>query len=285
VRYRVVDVFADAAFTGNPLAVVFDAGHLETARLQAIAREFNLSETTFPLPPEDPRADYRVRIFTPTTELPFAGHPSVGTAWVLADEGTIKPGRVVQQCGVGNLELDVAGAGGPVTLTGGPPTVSEPLDPAPLLAAVRLGAQDHTGVPPRAAGVGVTFVYLPVESVAAVARATPDPAAIAALPSDAGIAVFALAGEQVHARVFPGGVGIAEDPATGSAALSLGVYLVASGLAATDGRTRYVITQGVEIGRPSRLDCAVTARDGAVQRTEVTGQVVPVASGDIIAPG
>ena len=122
LEYEVVDVFTDTAFAGNPLAVVLGAEDLETAALQAIAREFALSETAFPMAPTT-GADYRLRIFTPEVELPFAGHPSIGTAWVLAQRGELAPGEVVQSCGAGELRLQVAADAGPVTLTGGTPTV------------------------------------------------------------------------------------------------------------------------------------------------------------------
>lgn len=132
LAYEVVDVFTDRPFAGNPLAVVLDADDLSTPQLQAIAREFNLSETAFPLK-ATPGSTYRVRIFTPATEIPFAGHPSVGTASVLHRLGRIDAGPNLQDCGAGLLPVDVAVEG--VTLTGGAPVVGDPLDPAPLLDA------------------------------------------------------------------------------------------------------------------------------------------------------
>jgi trans-2,3-dihydro-3-hydroxyanthranilate isomerase len=125
--YRVVDVFTDRPFAGNPLAVVIDADDLDTADLQTIARQFNLSQTAFPMQPTESErlagADYRLRIFTPLTELPFAGHPSIGAAWVLASLGRISPGTVRQACGAGVLPLQVAADRGSVELTGGTPTL------------------------------------------------------------------------------------------------------------------------------------------------------------------
>ncbi|MBA2553759.1 MAG: PhzF family phenazine biosynthesis protein, partial [Geodermatophilaceae bacterium] len=134
MRYEIVDVFTDVPFTGNPLAVVLDAEELSTDQLQALAREFNLSETAFPLP--STVADYRLRIFTPGAELPFAGHPSVGAAHTLARLGRIEPGSVVQECGAGLLPVRVEAD--TVTLSGGAATVGPALDPAPLLSAVGL---------------------------------------------------------------------------------------------------------------------------------------------------
>jgi trans-2,3-dihydro-3-hydroxyanthranilate isomerase len=277
--YEVVDVFTATPFTGNPLAVVLGADDLETTALQAIAREFALSETAFPMAATT-GADYRLRIFTPEVELPFAGHPSIGTAWLLAQRGELSPGAVVQSCGAGELTLQVTPGGGPVTLTGGTPTVGPPLGLDGVLRAVGLTARDLIGVEPRACGTGLEFHYLLVRA-GAVARCRPEPAALRALGA-AGVSVFAWDGDTAHARVFAGGVGVAEDPATGSAALGLGVYLVATGLLADGGS--YVVRQGAELGRPSRLDCTVAAVHGAAVAASVTGSVVPMAVGRIRRP-
>jgi trans-2,3-dihydro-3-hydroxyanthranilate isomerase len=282
LTYRVVDVFAEAPFTGNPLAVVLDGDDLTTEQMQAIAREFNLSETTFPVS-TTAEADYQLRIFTPTTELPFAGHPSVGTAWVMAELGRVPRGRIVQECGAGLLPVDVREDG--ATLTGGPPMHGDPLDPEPLLRAAGLTTADLVdGPPPRAAGTGITFAYLPVRPEA-VARAEPDSVQLRHLDVQE-LYVFAYDSEtaRAHSRMFGGGVGVAEDPATGSAALGLGVWLAVSGLVGPDETSTYTVSQGAEIGRPSRLDCSVTTERGRVTRTTVTGRVVPVATGTIAAP-
>ena len=163
--YHVVDVFAEAPFAGNPLAVVLDAEALTTDQMQTLANEFQLSETTFPLRPTTDEAargvDYRLRIFTPVNELPFAGHPSVGTAWLMARLGRVGPGTVVQACGAGDLPLDVPADGGPVELTGGEPTWTDPVDPADALAAVGLGPDDLSGEPVRSCGTGLGYVVLP----------------------------------------------------------------------------------------------------------------------------
>jgi trans-2,3-dihydro-3-hydroxyanthranilate isomerase len=278
LAYEVVDVFTDRAYAGNPLAVVLDADELATEQLQAIAREFNLSETAFPMQADD-SADYRLRIFTPTTELPFAGHPSVGAADVMQRLGRVARGRVVQSCGAGLLPLDIGD--GIITLTGGAPQWTEPLDPAPLLASVGLGPDDLAGTP-RRAGCGIDFTYLPVRPEA-LARPHVDLDAIAAL-GGAGLSVFAWDGSTARARVFAAGAGVPEDPATGSAAVGLGVHLVVSGLAATDGETSYDVVQGVEMGRPSLMRCAVVAAGGRPVEARVSGSVVPVARGEIRVP-
>jgi trans-2,3-dihydro-3-hydroxyanthranilate isomerase len=284
LAYQVVDVFTDSAFAGNPLAVVLDADDLSTAALQALAREFALSETAFPMAsgPDDRAAGahYRLRIFTPQVELPFAGHPSVGSAWVMAQLGRVAPGRVVQSCGAGLLPLEVAPHGGPVTLAGGAARAGGVVDLGPLLAAVGLRGKDSTGVEPRVCGAGLDFHYLMVTDTA-VPRAVPDLARLRALGT-AGLSVFSWDGERAHARVFAAGVGVAEDPATGSAALGLGVYLVRTGLLPDGGE--YVVEQGVELGRPSLLRCSVEVAGGTVVRTCVSGQVVAVARGEVRRP-
>jgi len=278
--YHVVDVFTDRAFAGNGLAVVLGADALSTEQMQAIAREFNLSETTFPLPPTTPDADYRLRIFTPQVELPFAGHPSVGSAWQLHQLGRIAAGRVVQECGAGLLPIEVDDDG--ATLSGGTPTVGAPLDPAEFCAAVGLTSGDAVGTPVRWCGAGLDFAFLHV-SHDAVVRSSPDLAALGKI-GGAGVSVFSFQDNAVHARVYAAGAGVPEDPATGSAALGVGVFLVASGLLPGDGGSEYVVTQGVEMGRPSRLACRVRATNGATTECTVSGGVVPVAAGRIRVP-
>ena len=280
LRYEVVDVFTDRAYAGNPLAVVLDADDLPTEALQAIAGEFNLSETAFPMAADAEGADYRLRIFTPATELPFAGHPSVGAAWVMARRGRVAPGRVVQSCGAGLLPLQVAAGGGPVTLAGGPPSYAGEVDAAPLLAAVGL-ASDDVVAPPGRAGCGIDFTYLLVRDEA-VARARPDQAALRRLDLGTGLSVTSFEAGSAHSRVFVPEVGVPEDPATGSAAVGLGVYLAALG--AVTGSAGYVVRQGLEMGRPSTLRCTVTVEDGRAVATTVAGDVVPVARGEIRRP-
>ncbi len=272
--YELVDVFTGTPFAGNPLAVVLGADDLSTAQCQRIAAEFNLSETAFPMRTQAAGADYRLRIFTPATELPFAGHPSVGAAWVMARLGRVAPGRVVQDCGAGLLPLQVAPDGGPVTLTGGTPTWGDPLDPAPLLAAAGLAAVDLAdGPPPRRSGAGLEFAYLPVRSDA-VARARPV----------GSVVVVDWNGGAPHVRVFADDVGVPEDPATGSAAVGLGVWAAVSGLVAADGVTAYEVSQGAEMGRLSRLSCVVRCASGRAEEVRVAGDVVPVGRGQITVP-
>jgi len=283
LRYDVVDVFTDRPFAGNPLAVVHGADELSTGQMQAIAREFNLSETTFPLP-SLVGADYFVRIFTPVSEIAFAGHPSIGTAWVLARDGVFGHGDVVQECGAGLLPLTVDAAG--ALLTGGAPATHGDLDPLPMLAAVGLEPSDLDGAAPAGmAGAGADFAFLAVAG-GAVARARPNLAAIASLDVKLGFALFSFDGARrsAHLRMFAPAFGIPEDPATGSAALALGVFLVWRGVLPASGESAFVVAQGAEIGRPSRLSCTVTAEAGVALRTTVHGTVAPVSSGRIAIP-
>jgi trans-2,3-dihydro-3-hydroxyanthranilate isomerase len=279
LTYEIVDVFTDRPFTGNPLAVVYDAEQLGTDQMQALAGEFNLSETVFVLAPTQPEATYRARIFTPEEELPFAGHPSVGAAVSYARRAGTGAGRVVQECGAGLLPIAVR-PDGAATLTGGPPTLGPPVDPAPLLATASLTADDFAGPAPRSAGCGLEWPYLSVRPDA-VARARANPTIEPGI-----VSLFAWDPQTrvAHTRVFAPSRGVSEDPATGSAALGFGLWLVASGLLPGEGESEYTIRQGIEIHRPSTLSCTVTAAGGVAVSATVTGHVVPVARGEIAVP-
>jgi trans-2,3-dihydro-3-hydroxyanthranilate isomerase len=279
LAYEIVDVFTDRPFTGNPLAVVYGGEHVDTDQMRALAREFNLSETAFVLPPTVDSASYRLRIFTPAAELPFAGHPSVGAAVAQHRRGLLPVGTAWQECGAGVLPVEVH-ADGRATLTGGTPSLGPVLDAAPYLMAATLTPDDLMPPPVRLAGTGLEFAYLPVRPEA-VARAT-------AKPVDGAGQVLCFAWDPqtrlAHARMFGGGLGVVEDPATGSAALGLGVFLVGSGLLPPEGESTYAVRQGIEIHRPSTLECSVSAVDGQAVRATVTGAVVPVAHGEIAVP-
>jgi trans-2,3-dihydro-3-hydroxyanthranilate isomerase len=234
----------------------------------------------FTLPPTTSGADYRVRIFTPAVELPFAGHPSVGAAWVLARDGAIRHGEVVQECGAGLLPVRVDADGARVA--GGRPEVGEDLETPLLAAAAGLTADDVDGAAvPGIAAAGVPFAFLLVRADA-VARAAPDPAAVAAL-GQTGLVVVSFEGDAAHLRMFGAGVGVAEDPATGSAAVALGVFLTDRGLLPGDGEAAFTVWQGAEIGRPSRLEVTVRAEGGTAVWTTVRGGVVAVSRGALVA--
>ena len=291
LAYDIVDVFAAQRFAGNPLAVVHGADGLSTAQLQALAREFNLSETAFPVAASDrdqaDGATYALRIFTPVTELPYAGHPSIGTAWVLREQGRLRAGRVVQACGAGLLPLDLATDGGPIRLTGGAPTWTPPRDPEAALAAVGLSAAAlDPHLESRICGVGLPYFVLPVRPESLV-DCRPDLGRLAAFAHPVGESsgVFVVAWEDptARARMFAGDIATAEDAATGSAAGALAVWLAVSSLV-PDGETAFTVTQGVEMGRPSRIDCTVTVDAGTPVGTTVAGNAIHVASGTIAVP-
>jgi trans-2,3-dihydro-3-hydroxyanthranilate isomerase len=283
LEYEVVDVFAPRAFAGNPLAVVLGADGLTTEQCQALANEFQLSETTFVSAPTEPGADYKVRIFTPVTELPFAGHPSVGTAHTLVRTGRLSVGTVRQECGAGVLDVVVDEDG--ATLSGGRPTLEDGPDPAVLAEAVGLSPADVVGLPAHVAGCGLPWTFLAVRREV-VDRARPVPGVLDGLGIGDGVVVCAWDADTAtsYARAFTHNLAWGEDPATGSAALGAGVWLVAAGLLAPDGTSSYGIRQGEKMGRPSVLECTVTASGGAATAATVKGAVVPIASGRIRVP-
>ncbi len=287
LEYDVVDVFAEQPYAGNPLAVVHGSSGLDTTQLQAIANEFNLSETTFPTPQDD--GSYEVRIFTPSVELPFAGHPTLGTAWVLRRRGDVGAGPLTQHCGAGEVGVRVDADGAELSVEAR--SVSEPLDAAPWLSAVGLDEPDGVGGA-RVASCGLAWALVPVTlNALALARVIGPGWSPPYDPDDplGGICTYSLKQDddvlEVQARVFcPGEVGVPEDPATGSAAAALGPVLVADGLAPASGETAYRISQGGFVGRPSTLHGRVEARDGNAVRVHVRGAVVPIASGSLRPP-
>lgn len=288
--YAILDVFTERPFSGNPLAVVSGAENLDLAQMQAVARQFNLSETAFPMPVSDAEraagAHYRLRIFTPEVEIPFAGHPSVGSAWWLAASGQIPLGPVGQLCGAGLLPVDVTSSG--ATLTAGPASVSDPIAPDEALAAVGLTHGDLASGDVRIASTGLPFAVL-VVAQDALGRCSPDLALLRrhfSHPQPAtGVYVVAWDAPAKHARarMFAGDIGSPEDPATGSAALALGALLAARGDLGDDGG-RFTVDQGVEMGRPSQLTVSCEMESGRLVRLQVTGSAVLVAEGRIAVP-
>ncbi len=274
-----VDVFTETVFGGNPLAVVFEAGELDEGVMQRIAREMNCSETTFLLPPTRPDCGARVRIFTPAREIPFAGHPTIGTAWVLATEGLLPPGtsRFNLEEGIGPVE---------VTLEGDPASPSflwmrhgearfgpELMDRAGFARALGLETGDLlAGQPVRTGSTGNAFLYIPLRDREAlgvfVFAPDPDPRA-----------------GRVYSRMFaPHTSGIPEDPATGSASGPLGAYLVERGLVAPADSVAIVSEQGTRMGRPSFVHIRVGMRGGRIGEILVGGRVVPVIEGRLRIP-
>jgi len=284
LSYHVVDVFAvdGQPFTGNPLAVVLDGEHLSTTQMQTLAREFALSETAFPLPAQAAGADYRLRIFTPEQELPFAGHPSVGSAWVLSSLGRLPAHSttVRQECGAGVLPVRFL-VGGQVEITGANPFAGPPVDPTALVEACGLEVSDVTQWPARLCGTGVSYFVVAVRP-AALGAAVADLARLRALQAP----VFLLSWSEgtVHARMFAPGLGVPEDPATGSAVTALGAWLAENAMIPAEGEVAFEVRQGAEIGRPSVLLGRVVTSGGRAVECAVAGAVALVARGQVAVP-
>ena len=297
-RYHTLDVFTDRVFGGNPLAVVPDATAVPATAMQQIAREFNLSETVFVLPAESSRALRRLRIFTPERELPFAGHPTIGTAHLLWELG------IVPSAGDGVAEFVLEEGVGeiPVRITqrpGGAPFVEfttarlpEPGPAAPpvpdLAAALGLEPEDLAvgDDRPEAYSCGVPFLFVPVRSRAVLARAVPNLAHWrTTLDPYWASQVFVFCrqperdGSDLRARMFAPTLGVLEDPATGSAAAALAGYLAAR-VQTGNGTRRWVVEQGFEMGRPSILTVEVDWQRGKVRAVRVGGTAVRVSDGE-----
>jgi len=288
--YQTLDVFTDRIFGGNPLAVVMDSPDLDDATFRAVTREFNYSETVFVLPPRG-GGHRRVRIFTPGRELPFAGHPTVGTALLLAELGIGDPDRVVLEEGVGNVPVRIVREGGrpafaeltvPRPAEYGPPTPP----PEAIAAVVSLDPADLAEGPGAlgAASCGVPFVLARVKDVEALGRARGDVAAWRRVLADywaIEIYVWCEAGDgTIRARMFAPAMGIPEDPATGAAAAALAAWLGRQP-GTPEGEGHRMIHQGVELGRPSALRIAWRKSGNAVSDIRVGGTAVRVASGSM----
>jgi trans-2,3-dihydro-3-hydroxyanthranilate isomerase len=296
-RYCTVDVFSDRQFGGNPLAVVLDAAQLSTAQMQAIAAEFNYSETTFVLPPADPAHAAQVRIFTPRTEVPFAGHPNVGTAFVLARNlaaaGAAVPGQFLFDTGAAGQAGAVIGAElqSPQALTRSAPVSLEAAAACLSLPAAALRSAVHA---PVVASVGLPFLVAEVTTRSALAEARPDAAAHARILPGLGVdGIYAYVRGQddaasgaavLHARMFAPLDGVPEDPATGSATAAA-LALLAELDPSTDSERRWRVHQGDDMGRPSVLLGTTTRCQGRQQPVRLAGRCVPVLSGVIKLTG
>ena len=300
-RFYTADVFTDRPFGGNQLAVFPDARGIDGARMQEIAREFNFSETTFVLPPDDPRHTRRVRIFTPGAEIPFAGHPTVGTAHVLAAIGDIpltgEKTTIVLEENVGPVTVTIRADGrNPVFAQLSVAKLPEVGPPPPraerLAAMLSLTTRDLAGdgMPTEAVSCGLPYLFVPLRDRRAVARARLKldlwEETLGGYWTD-DVFVFALdperPGSDVRARMFAPGFGVSEDPATGSACAALGGYLAARN-PRHDGTLRWVVEQGFEMGRPSIMEVEVDKRGGAVTAVRVGGSTVLVCEGQMEVP-
>lgn len=297
LRFETWDVFTDSPFAGNPLAIVEAADGLTAAQMQRLAREFNLSETIFVMAPADPAHSARVRIFVPSAEIPFAGHPTIGCALYLAcraapegdfetritleEEAGLVPVRVWRRDGVAQAEFIA-----PV-LPHAPRSGRLP-DAARLAAACGL-APEQIGFDGHGPGLwqgGPGFLYLPVKEAGALAQSRPCEPHWSMAMEEAGVDslyLYTPEGAGYRARMFAPGAGIPEDPATGSASAILAAQLLRSG-ALPEGETRLPLWQGLEMGRPSRITLTAVVRQGALTEVRVAGGALPISAGRVMRP-
>ncbi|MEO8436219.1 MAG: PhzF family phenazine biosynthesis protein [Pyrinomonadaceae bacterium] len=306
-RFVQLDVFTEQALTGNALAVFPEAEGIPEEQMQRIAREMNLSETVFVLPPQDKSALRRLRIFTPASELPFAGHPVVGTWYVLAHEGVVPlpeggngSTRVFQELGVGVLPVDIEFKDGKperVVMTQGSFEILSDIDDgqeqAEIARALGLAREDlDESLPIQAVSTGLRVLVVPVRALEDLSHCRVNLGMLSEIYKQAGTnGVYAFSREtleigeaRAHARFFIGD-NIGEDPATGSAAGPLGAYLVhhgVTGVEPVEGTYRFIIEQGDFIKRPSRIGLEVKGAPGKVEQVRVGGPSVIVARGDLI---
>ncbi len=291
LRYAIIDVFAEAPLQGNPAAIVFDADALDGARMQAIAREFNLSETAFILKPQDPAHAAQVRLFTPGSEVPFAGHPNIGAAFALANDRPLHSDDLIfeEKTGLVRLRLERTGervVGASLTA---PLTVTTREAPGVPAVAAALSLQDSeivTGThPPINASVGLEFMFVEVRDVAALGKARVNLPAFDVIRDSHGIEGVHLYvkwphadGARIQARNLSPYDGIGEDPATGSATATL-TALLAQCDARSDHHFHLEARQGIEMGRPSLLHGYAEKRRGNVAPPRISGRCVGAMQG------
>jgi trans-2,3-dihydro-3-hydroxyanthranilate isomerase len=290
--FMTLDVFTDKAFGGNQLAVLTDARGLTTEAMQTIAKEFDYPETTFVLPPNDPAHARRVRIFTPGGELPFAGHPTVGTACALVMSNSCAAGDFVLEEGVGPVSVSTRQEGGAFSARlriEREPEVPDTV-PAPEDMAAVLSLQPSDILRVFCAGMGPRFTFAQVSSDEVVDRSQLDHQYWRGILADGwGAQVFVFAGEisdgsELYGRMFAPALGIPEDPATGAAAAAIvGTAAVTEGTGRS-GKFRLDIVQGVAMGRPSYLSASAELEGGTVSAIEVGGGCAFVAEGKIEVP-
>jgi trans-2,3-dihydro-3-hydroxyanthranilate isomerase len=292
-RYRTFDVFTERPFTGNSLAIVLDADGLDSAAMQAISREFNLSETVFVLPARNPAHSARIRIFTPGRELPFAGHPTVGTAVCLNLERFGGPGTdalIVIEEQVGILRCGVTFPDGVGFAEFDCPQLPERAGEAPekefiaaalSLAPAEIGFENHVS---SIWSAGVPFHFVPVANLAVIAKAEPYGSAWNAAFGTGSVFVYTRETQgydhSFHARMFAPDMGLAEDPATGSAVAAL-AGAVHDFDALPDGEHTAIVEQGFEMGRPSLIRLEITVSGGQITLVRIGGYAVPIMSGTL----
>ena len=300
-EFITLDVFTDRTFGGNPLAVLPDARGLSDGQMQAIAREFNYSETTFVLPAENPDNTRKVRIFTPLAEIPFAGHPNVGTAVALARSGAlgdvIAGQRILFEEAAGVVALTLGGQGDDISMAEfTAPVINEFLDEVPVEEAAEALGLDADAIvidrhPPRVVSSGIRFLYVELCDLHALEVSEAAPMPVTRISARRGLdGVFPYVrcnGESkvdLQARMYAPVHGVVEDPATGSANAGL-ANLLGSLSDETNGTLRWTVAQGVEMNRPSRLLLTAERRNGEVAEVRVAGGAVVVCRGQIEVPG
>jgi trans-2,3-dihydro-3-hydroxyanthranilate isomerase len=299
-RYVQVDVFTDRVFGGNGLAVFLDGNGLTDAEMQSIAREMNQSESTFVMPPRDGDRGPRIRIFTPGQELPFAGHPTIGTAFVLAARGLLgsQGSTAVLEEEIGPIELALEGdevtSPSFIWMQHRPATFAdEVVDREAVARSLGLLESDLLdGAPVRVGSTGVPFLFVPLRDPSTVDRADTDFSALAAVGrEDIPQQIFVFApdnrgeGNKVYSRMFGAGLGITEDPATGGASGPLGAYLVLHGLVPAEEEVLILSEQGTKMGRQSFIHLRIGVSSGEVTKIEIGGTATPVLEGLLTLDG
>jgi PhzF family phenazine biosynthesis protein len=265
LKFKQVDVFTRIPFLGNPVAVILEAQDLSGGDMQRIAAWTNLSETTFVLPPDSAAADYRLRIFTPRAELPFAGHPTIGSAHAVLEAGIVKPkgSRLRQECGAGILDLQVDGE----TLWLEAPPATDTLPGDADLELLKVCLESKIQGSPRIINVGPRWLVAELPGDKALAALAPDMQLLAELSnrlSIGGVTVFGSSGDgqsAIHVRSFAPAHGIAEDPVCGSGNISVAAYLLRTGQAKRVG-ARYTARQGMQLGRDGQV--SIRIEDGRI---------------------
>jgi trans-2,3-dihydro-3-hydroxyanthranilate isomerase len=296
-RFVQVDVFTRDIFGGNPLAVYPNAEGLDRQEMQKIAREMNLSETTFVSTSSTRDADFKVRIFTPQREIPFAGHPVVGTCFVLGDEGRIGPQegkRVIRlELGLGIFPVEVIFMGGGpvlVKMEQRPPEFLGTYEQVELVArllSLPVEKLDLLKCPAEVVCTGLPFLIAPLTSQKALSQAKINPSILEAMAQELDTSLVApftmegMGGNRIRARVFAPLHGVPEDPATGSAAGCFGAYLVKHGLVTGEPITAVDIEQGLELHRPSLIHVEMALQEGGIEKVWVAGNTVRVLEGTI----
>jgi trans-2,3-dihydro-3-hydroxyanthranilate isomerase len=298
IQYCLIDVFTQHLFGGNQLAVCLNAEGLTTETMQALAREFNLSETTFVLPPEQPEHTYRVRIFTPGGELPMAGHPSIGTAYILARKGLIQltepETAIVLEEKIGPIPMRLSikdGTADSIQMQQPLPTFGQRFtDRATIARLLSIEETDlHSTLPIQAVSCGVPFLFVPVNSLEAIRRVRlrQDVWEQTLQPMEANqLFVFTQETERpdstVHCRMFAPAMGIVEDPATGAAHGPLGSYLLSQQLIQPG--VEFISEQGFEMGRPSIVHVRIEQESGRISGVYISGRCCFIGEGTIELP-